>query len=70
MHKNRFYLCVDGNHFEFKGQVIIIVHMHKNRFYLCVDGNHFEFKGQVILIEKHETYIFQFQIMQKPEIVQ
>ena len=21
MHKNRFYLCVGGNHFEFEGQI-------------------------------------------------
>ena len=44
----------------------------KKHFYLSVGGNYFEFGGKikVILIEKHETYIYQLEIMQKPEIVQ
>ena len=44
--------------------------MHKYAI-LCVSGNHFEFEchRKVILNEKHETYISQLQIMQKPEIV-
>ena len=50
----------------------IKVHVHKKHFYLSVGGHYFEFEGkiQVILIEKHETYIYQLEIMQKPEVVQ
>ena len=46
--------------------------MHENSLYVCVGGNHFELEGQtkVILIEKHETQIYQLEIIQKPEIVQ
>ena len=48
----------------------IIVWIHTNAIF-CSGGNHFVFEGQrkVILLEKHETYIYQLQIMYKPEIV-
>ena len=48
-----------------------IVWMHKTLSF-CAGGNHFKFEDQrkVILNETHETYISQFQIMQKPKIVQ
>ena len=30
MHKNRFYLCVDGDHFEFEGQIkVILIEKHE-----------------------------------------